>query len=158
MVPWRENRIESAVQGRNPMVIARMKSGFAVIGDTQFLPGYCVLLGDPKVRSLNDLTVAARLDFLKDMTLIGDVIMSACEPDRVNYEILGNTDEYLHAHIFPRYHWEDRSRKVSPVWLYPSDRWVLPDYLYDDAKHGGLRSRLRLELTKVMETQYSSDG
>jgi diadenosine tetraphosphate (Ap4A) HIT family hydrolase len=151
---WRENRIESAVRGENPTVLARMKSGFAVIGDTQFLPGYCVLLGYPKVRSLNDLSVAERLDFLKDMTIIGDVIMSVCKPDRVNYEILGNTDEYLHAHIFPRYLWEDGARKVAPVWLYPSDRWVLPEYQYDDVKHGELRSRLTQELLRAMALHY----
>jgi diadenosine tetraphosphate (Ap4A) HIT family hydrolase len=151
---WRDNRIESAVRGENPTVLARMKSGFAVIGDTHFLPGYCVLLGYPKVRSLNDLSVAERLDFLKDMTIIGDVIMSVCKPDRVNYEILGNTDEYLHAHIFPRYLWEDRARKVAPVWLYPSDRWVLPEYQYDDVKHGELRSRLTQELLRAMALHY----
>jgi len=115
MVNWRDNRIESAAQGYNPTVIARMKSGFAVIGDTQFLPGYCVLLGYPKVGSLNDLPVGRRLDFLQDMTLVGDAIMSVCKPDRINYEILGNTDAFLHAHIFPRYHWEDESRRRSPV-------------------------------------------
>lgn len=151
---WRENRIESAVRGENPTVLARMKSGFAVIGDTQFLPGYCVLLGYPRVRSLNDLSVDERLVFLKDMTILGDVIMSVCNPDRVNYEILGNTDEYLHAHVFPRYHWEDRARKVAPVWLYPSDRWVLPEYQYDDVKHGELRSRLTQELTRAMASHY----
>lgn len=62
-----------------------------MIGDTQFLPGYCVLLGYPKVRSPSDLTMVGRLGFLRDMTLIGDVIMSVCEPDRVRYQIPGNT-------------------------------------------------------------------
>ena len=27
-------------RGENPKLILRMKSGFAVMGDTQFLPGY----------------------------------------------------------------------------------------------------------------------
>jgi hypothetical protein len=33
---WKENRIESAREGTNPMVIAEMKSGYAVMGDVQF--------------------------------------------------------------------------------------------------------------------------
>lgn len=72
--------------------------------------------------------------------------------DLVSLEELHEECGNIPCEIFPRYHWEERSRKVSPVWLYPSDRWVLPDYQYDDAKHGELRSRLTLELTKVMET------
>ena len=57
---WKNDRIGSALKGENPMVMARMKSGFAVIGDNQFLPGYCVLLGYPKADSLNELTLADR--------------------------------------------------------------------------------------------------
>lgn len=44
MDDWKKDRIGSALRGENPTVIARMKTGFAVIGDTQFLPGYCLLL------------------------------------------------------------------------------------------------------------------
>lgn len=128
------------------MVVARMKSGFAVIGDTQ-----CVLLGYPRVTGLNDLPAGARVDFLLDMSLVGDAIMSVCKPARVNYEILGNTDAFLHAHIFPRYHWEEESRRRAPVWLYPGDRWVLADYQYDEARHGEFKSRLTVALAKVME-------
>ena len=38
------------------MVMARMPTGFAVIGDTQQLPGYCVLLyEDAMIDHLTDL-------------------------------------------------------------------------------------------------------
>lgn len=42
--------------GTNPYVICRMRSGWLVIGDVQPLPGYCLLLADPVVPSLNDLS------------------------------------------------------------------------------------------------------
>lgn len=102
---WKKDRIGSAIRGENPMVIATLKSGFAVIGDTQFLPGYCVLLPNRNVNSLNNLSLNERRDFLIDMSLIGDAILTVCNPRRINYEILGNTDVFLHAHIFPRYEW-----------------------------------------------------
>jgi hypothetical protein len=44
MAGWRDDRIGAAHRGENPMVMARMRSGFAVIGDTQHLPGYSLLL------------------------------------------------------------------------------------------------------------------
>ena len=47
-------RVALARGGRNPYVIARLPSGWAVMGDVQFLPGYCLLLADPVVPSIND--------------------------------------------------------------------------------------------------------
>jgi hypothetical protein len=50
---WRMDRIGAALRGENPTVLRRLTSGFAVIGDVQFLPGYSVLLVDePDVLSL----------------------------------------------------------------------------------------------------------
>lgn len=46
MVDWRSDRIGSALRGENPTVLTRVPTGFVVIGDTQFLPGYRVLLAD----------------------------------------------------------------------------------------------------------------
>src|SRR6185295_15025824 len=68
------DRVAQARAGTNPYVIARLPSGWAVIGDVQFLPGYCLLLGDPVVSSLNDLSLEARGQFLQDMVRIGDAI------------------------------------------------------------------------------------
>jgi hypothetical protein len=53
---WLDDRIGAAHRGENPLVMARMRSGFAVIGDTQHLPGYSLLLtDDPSVNHLTDL-------------------------------------------------------------------------------------------------------
>ena len=41
------DRIQSARAGTNPTVIKRMQSGWAVLGDYQFLRGYSLLLSDP---------------------------------------------------------------------------------------------------------------
>ncbi|MGE5579270.1 MAG: HIT family protein [Bacillota bacterium] len=152
MASWKDDRLESAVQGQNPTVLLRMKSGFAVIGDTQFLPGYCLLLAYPKVGSLNDLSLEQRTDFLLDMSLLGDAIHAVCKLLRVNYEILGNTDPFLHAHVFPRYAWEEESRRKSPVWLYPQENWTLDEYQFSPEKHGDLKGRL----TSALRDVYSS--
>ncbi|MCO7125549.1 hypothetical protein NIE88_07165 [Sporolactobacillus shoreicorticis] len=146
---WRENRIESALNGTNPMVLSKMKSGFAVIGDTQFLPGYCVLLPNKEVFSLNDLTIDERSQFLTDMSLVGDAIMNVCQPLRINYDILGNTDAFLHAHIFPRYEWEKEERRKGPVWLYDSSNWYDEAKQFNEDKHGKLKEELANDLNHV---------
>jgi diadenosine tetraphosphate (Ap4A) HIT family hydrolase len=139
---WKKDRIGSAHAGRNPMVLVNMKSGFAVMGDTQFLPGYCVLLPYFEVSSLNDLDMNHRSDYLLDMSIIGDVITEVCHPRRINYSIYGNTDTFLHAHIFPRYDWEGEEHITKPVWTYSQDHWVDDYYLYTEEKHLNLRKKL----------------
>jgi diadenosine tetraphosphate (Ap4A) HIT family hydrolase len=152
---WRLDRIASARRGENPMVLAKMRSGWAVIGDTQFLPGYCVLLSDVDgADHLTDLPRPARADFLSDMGLLGEALMAACngvDPSlrRLNYEILGNSDHHLHAHVFPRYGWEPDELLEGPVWAYPGDRWTSPRDAYSE-EHEPLRRAIATELVRVM--------
>jgi diadenosine tetraphosphate (Ap4A) HIT family hydrolase len=126
---WRTDRIGAALRGENPTVLRRLESGFAVIGDVQFLPGYSLLLvDDPDVQRLSELPREKRLCFLSDMDLLGEAVERACrrlDPAfrRVNLEILGNTDPFLHAHVWPRFEWEPAELVGKPVWLYPRDRW-----------------------------------
>lgn len=142
MTDWRQNRIQSAINGTNPMVLAELSGGYAVLGDTQFLPGYCVLLPKMEVNSLNDLPLEERTHFLRDMTILGDAVITVCDPLRVNYDILGNTDHFLHAHVFPRYDTEPGDLLQKPVWLYSPNHWTDERYAYNATKHGALKQKL----------------
>jgi diadenosine tetraphosphate (Ap4A) HIT family hydrolase len=109
-----EERVELARRGRNPFVICRMKSGWLVIGDVQPLPGYCVLLADPLVESLNALDEAGRTQYSLDTIRAGDAILAVTDAYRINYETLCNAEPALHTHIVPRYRTEpdDKRRRV----------------------------------------------
>jgi diadenosine tetraphosphate (Ap4A) HIT family hydrolase len=155
MADWKQDRIGSAERGENPTVLARMRSGFAVIGDTQFLPGYCLLLAAPQVEHLSELPFAQRSVYLQDMGLLGEAIMRVCQPLRVNYEILGNYDHYLHTHLFPRYTWEPRERLEYPVWLYPDAVRADPNGAYSEEQHGTLRRQLTDMLSALMRTHHA---
>ena len=145
---WRNDRIKACQNGTNPMLMKELSGGFAVFGDTQFLPGYCVLLPKKSVGSLNDLSLEERQEFLVSMSVLGDAILAACSPLRVNYDILGNTDQFLHAHVFPRYSWETEERRSKPVWLYPATYWTCPQNTYDEEKHHLIRQRISTSLTE----------
>lgn len=110
-----EKRVDMARAGTNPFVICRLTSGWLVIGDVQPLPGYCLLLADPVVPSLNALGAEERSAFLADMALAGDALLSATDCSRVNYEIWGNSEPALHAHIMPRYAWEADDKRRLPA-------------------------------------------
>jgi diadenosine tetraphosphate (Ap4A) HIT family hydrolase len=132
-------RVEQARAGTNPTVICRLGSGWVVIGDVQFLRGYCLLLPDPVVPSLNDLSARARGEFLLDMTRIGDALLRVTGAYRINYEILGNTEPELHAHIFPRFRTEPDELRRGPAWFYD---WANAPK-YSTAEHAALQRALR---------------
>ena len=110
--------VAAARAGTNPTVIARLRSGWAVAGLTQVIDGYCLLLPDPVVPDLNALTGAARTQFLLDMVGLGDVLLELTGALRINYEILGNLEPALHAHLFPRYATEPEALRTGPIWHY----------------------------------------
>ena len=114
-------RVEAARRGENPMVICRMPSGWAVLGDQQFFRGYSLLLSDPVALDLNSLSSAERLQYLSAMAIVGDALLEVTGAYLVNYETLGNTDRALHTHVFPRYQDEPEERRKGPVWLYPRE-------------------------------------
>lgn len=124
-----DERIEMLQRGENPNLVCRMVSGWAVLCDLQYLPGYCILLPDPVVASINVLEPSQRAQYLCDMTLIGDALLKVTGAFRINYAILGNTDEALHAHIVPRYSWEPDEFRKGPPWSY--GKAVMDDRLFD---------------------------
>lgn len=110
--------VESARRGENPTVICRMSSGWLVLADKQVLRGYCLLLPDPVVSDLNALPDQVRDQFLRDMSMAGDALLRVTSAARINYEILGNLEPALHAHILPRYDDEAEATRTKPVWFH----------------------------------------
>ncbi len=114
-------RVELAQAGKNPSVICRMPSGWAVLGDKQVTPGYTVLLSDPVALDLNALALEDRAAYLRDMTIIGDALLEVTGADLINYEILGNSERALHTHIVPRYANEPNEQRRRPIWFIGMD-------------------------------------
>lgn len=141
-MPLISKRVALAREGKNDKVICRMPSGWAVVGDVQFLVGYCLLLPDPVVSSLNDLQGEKRLQFLDDMAKLGDAILAVTGAARINYEILGNSGPELHAHIFPRFPSEPDDKRTRPVWFYDWQNAVP----YSVLEHGQLVQQLQAKL------------
>jgi diadenosine tetraphosphate (Ap4A) HIT family hydrolase len=155
-----ESPIAAALRGENPKVMARMRTGFAVIGDTQLLPGYSLLLTDDlELDHLSDLSWSRRRDFLLDLSLVGEAVFAVTRKQgarRINYEVLGNSWPHLHGHVHPRYEWEPPDKLSAPVWRYPKQLRDAPEHAYDEARHGGLRAAITAELTRVMGEAYAA--
>jgi diadenosine tetraphosphate (Ap4A) HIT family hydrolase len=134
--------VAEAAAGRLPRVVGRMPSGWALLGDPQILPGYCLLLSDPVVPDLNALGGESRRQFLEDMARLGDAVLAEMAAERINYEILGNVEPALHAHVIPRYTWEVPDRRRTAVWSH--DWGAAPAFAA--ARDGPLAARLAARL------------
>lgn len=153
--PWRRHAsvsqkslihrfVERCRAGDLPNAVARMASGWLILGEQQILPGYCLLLPDPVVPHLNALHGAARTRFLADMALGGDALLAASGAIRINYAVYGNVEPALHAHLFPRsINESEAERKLQPFAL---DWSAAPRF--EEALHGELRSRIADELKR----------
>ncbi len=146
-------RVENLKLGLYKPFIMRMPSGWAVLGDPQITRGYCLLYPDPVVPHLNCLPKNMRNIFLNDMTIIGDAILKIFNCARINYEILGNLEPALHAHIIPRYHDEPEELKAKPIWFYD---WSKAASFSMDI-HGSLLGDIRTEITNNLHNISSTD-
>jgi diadenosine tetraphosphate (Ap4A) HIT family hydrolase len=135
-------RVAACRAGTEPTVVARVASGWVVLGDPQVLPGYCLLLPDPVVPHLNALPPAAQQAFLADLARLGDALLAVTGAVRINYAIFGNVEPALHAHAFPRYADEPADLVRANPWGY--DWNVAPRF--DAELHTGLIVRIRAAL------------
>lgn len=111
-------RVDGLRAGNDPTFIARLESGWAVLGEQQFLKGYCLLLPDPVVGTLNELQGARRMQVLADAALLGDALLEVTGALRINYAIFGNQEPALHVHVIPRYAHEDPALRTAHPWSY----------------------------------------
>ncbi len=132
-------RVQKLRGAADESFIARLDSGWVVLGDPQVIAGYCLLLPDPVVPQLNALTGAHRAAFLADMAHVGDVLLEAMGGIRVNYAIFGNVDPALHAHVFPRRAEEPAAERAWQPWAFD---WQAADR-FSAGRHGELVGKLR---------------
>lgn len=138
-------RVDLLRAGRDPSFVARLASGWAVLGNPQVLPGYCLLLPDPVVPTLNALAGAPRAAFLADMAALGDAVLAVTGAVRINYAVFGNLDPALHAHVIPRYHDEPEGLRTAQPWAY--DWNAAP--AFDPEQHRDLGNRIHVALARI---------
>lgn len=134
--------VESCRKGTYSAAVARIASGWVVMGNAQFIKGYCLLLPDPVVPDLNALAPAQRAQFLQDMARVGDALLHVTDAVRINYAMFGNQEPALHAHVFPRYHDEPEALRTQHPWAYDWSRGPQ----FDPHVHSDLLEAIRHQL------------
>jgi diadenosine tetraphosphate (Ap4A) HIT family hydrolase len=111
-------RVQRLRANEDPGFIARLPSGWAVLGEQQFLRGYALLLPDPVVGHFNELAVTDRAQVMNDAAALGDALLAATGALRINYAMFGNQEPALHVHVVPRYADEPEALRAAHPWAY----------------------------------------
>ena len=109
------DRVRAIRQGDNPSIVAELSTGYVVLGDFQYWKGYTLFLYKEHVAELHELDREIRLRFLQEMSVVAEAVYRAFLPDKLNYELLGNSEPHLHWHLFPRRKSEPNPNQ--PVWV-----------------------------------------
>ena len=140
--------VEQCRNGSYAPLLGRMTSGWAVLGQSQFLTGYCLLLPDPVVPHLNAMEPVHRSNFLIDMAALGDAVLAVTSALRINYAMFGNVEPALHAHVVPRFTHESEPLRTAHPWAY--DWSAAPPF--NIRQHGELQRKLREKLAANLHT------
>ena len=140
-------RIADCRAGTHPGLIAELETGWAVLGDSQYFRGYCLLLCKTPATELHELEPDVRRNYLEEMALLAQAVFNVVRPHKLNYECLGNQAHHLHWHVFPRTLEEPHHER--PVWnVKPSPEEASRSAL-DPVRDSPLLQQLRAELERL---------
>ena len=131
---------------QNPYLIAELSTGYAVLADNQYYPGYTIFVARQCVPELHDLPPDVRSRFLEEMAQVAEAVFRAFTPRKLNYELLGNSVSHLHWHLFPRY--ADDPNPQWPVWSNEAFLQAARRTPIDPARLAELRGRVQRALAE----------
>lgn len=133
-------RISKIEKGTNSFFVKELQTGYVVLGDTQYQMGYTLFLSKIHKKELHELSISQKLLFLKEMSIVSEAVYKSFHPDKLNYELLGNTDQHMHWHFFPRYSTDLYPSK--PIWNVPTKIRNAKKYIPNAKQIDVLRQKL----------------
>ncbi|WP_279125868.1 HIT family protein [Lactobacillus taiwanensis] len=146
------DRIEMIKKHQNKFFVKELRTGYVVLGDNQHFKGYTLFLYKSHVGELYKLDGNEKIEFLEEMSLVGEAVSKTVRCEKMNYELLGNGDSHLHWHLFPRVSGDLENygyHGKGPVWWYPREKMYSVNNELENAELEELKQKLRLELDKI---------
>lgn len=92
--------------------IAELEHSYVVLNRDQFFPGYTLLFTKQHVTELFHLDHVVRAGLMEEVSTVAKTLQTLFQPDKINYELLGNMVPHIHWHLVPR-------RANDPLWPRP---------------------------------------
>jgi len=92
--------------------IVELEHSFAVLNRDQFFPGYTLLFTKKHATELFHLDHTVRVALMEEVSTVAKALHTLFQPDKINYELLGNMVPHIHWHLVPRF-------ATDPLWPRP---------------------------------------
>jgi diadenosine tetraphosphate (Ap4A) HIT family hydrolase len=89
----------------------------------QFFPGYTFVISKQHVTELFHLDRDTRGAVIEEVNRVASALYTLFQPDKINYELLGNMVPHMHWHLVPRFT-ADRLWP-RPIWSEPHAEHIL---------------------------------
>jgi diadenosine tetraphosphate (Ap4A) HIT family hydrolase len=116
--------------------IIELEHSFVTLNRDQYFPGYTLLFTREHVTELFHLDRQVRAGLMEEVSRVAEALFSVFQPDKINYELLGNMVPHIHWHLVPR-------RSTDPLW--PRPIWSEP---HDEILLSPAEYRKRIELIR----------
>jgi diadenosine tetraphosphate (Ap4A) HIT family hydrolase len=110
-------------QSEADLRIAELEHSYLILNRDQFFPGYCLLVTKQHQTELFHLDQPARQGLMEEVSRVAQALATYFQPDKLNYELLGNMVPHIHWHLVPRF----RSEPLwpRPIWSEPHQELLL---------------------------------
>lgn len=135
-----------------PYFVYEFETSYVELSKSQFWEGYCILFSKGDYDHLTDMPAHVREKYLMEMSILGEAMLEVLGAARINYNILGNSHPIVHAHLFPRYDWEDEELRKTVVWKYDPSFFSDEAYRFNETKH----AELKATLAQVIDRRYQT--
>ncbi len=136
------------------LVFYESRVSVAKLNPDQAFEGYTFLTLKWHEEELYKLADKDRKQFLEDMSLVANALSKAFKPDKMNYELLGNSMPHLHWHLVPRYTSDPMWGR--PIWSGNRRRRRLNEEAYNQLKQRIETSFLTLRRTVARNKSSNS--
>jgi diadenosine tetraphosphate (Ap4A) HIT family hydrolase len=103
--------------------VVELEHSFVVLNRDQFFPGYTLLFTRQHVTELFHLDRAILTGLMAEVSHVAEALFTLFQPDKINYELLGNMVPHIHWHLVPRHSAE--ALWPRPIWSEPHDELLL---------------------------------
>lgn len=146
------DRIQETLKGNNKYFVKELQTGYVVLGDYQRFKGYTLFLCKVHATELHQLEQPFRDLFLHEMSLTAEAAFRAFQPEKMNYELLGQGDNsHMHWHFFPRR--KGDTPVPGPVWKLSKEEMYADKYLPSDSELQEMKQKLNTELARLLEEE-----
>lgn len=142
------NSINEIKKNKNEYFIKELETGYVVLGWYQYYKGYVLFMCKNHAEELHDLPENFKNKFLQEMALVAEALYKAFKPNKMNYELLGNSERHLHWHLLPRYKTDPQPHR--PIWVIDKKLREGDSTKPTKEEQEVLKARIRKEINKLI--------